>query len=116
MTALSGDRVLYYSASKGRGCIGSVDDDNNLADVRVYPEGSFAKDWTGISALNGDRVLYYSASKGPPCIGSVDGDNNLADVRVFPEDSFARDWTEISFMRPPESRVGIGRSARSRLA
>ena len=58
------DRILYYSASKGRGCIGSVDDDNNLADVRVFPEGSFAGDWTQITALSGDRVLYYSASRG----------------------------------------------------
>ncbi|MFD4714237.1 hypothetical protein ACFWN5_31830, partial [Streptomyces sp. NPDC058430] len=79
------------------GCIGSVDDGNNLADVRVFPEGSFAKDWTQISALNGgDRILYYGASKGRGCIGSVDDDNNLADVRVFPEGSFAKDWTQIS--------------------
>ncbi|MFG2726268.1 hypothetical protein, partial [Streptomyces canus] len=51
ITALSGDRILYYAKSTGRGCIGSVDANNNLADVTVIPEGSFAKDWTQITFL-----------------------------------------------------------------
>ncbi|MEV6337551.1 hypothetical protein AB0M12_22860, partial [Nocardia vinacea] len=41
---LSGDRVLYYSASKGRGVIGGVDDSNDLFDIKVIPPGSFATD------------------------------------------------------------------------
>ncbi|MET9621739.1 hypothetical protein ABZZ37_13335, partial [Streptomyces sp. NPDC006464] len=49
ITALSGDRILYYSASKGRGLIGTIDSNNVLRDVTVIPDGSFAKDWTQIT-------------------------------------------------------------------
>ncbi|MFE9493782.1 hypothetical protein, partial [Streptomyces collinus] len=91
----------YYAGSTGRGCIGSVDADNGLADVRVFPAGSFATDWTQITALSGDRILYYAGSTGRGCIGSVDADNGLADVRVFPAGSFATDWTQITFLRSP---------------
>ncbi|MER5574462.1 hypothetical protein [Streptomyces massasporeus] len=50
-TGLSGDRILFYSATRGGGVVCSVDDDNNIADVPVIPPGSFAKDWTEVSAL-----------------------------------------------------------------
>ncbi|MFC7451438.1 hypothetical protein, partial [Rhodococcus daqingensis] len=89
-------RILYYSASTGRGAIGSVDHDNNLSDVSVIPPGSFAQDWTQIAGLSGDRILYYSASTGRGAIGSVDHDNNLSDVSVIPPGSFAQDWTQIA--------------------
>ena len=45
------NRILYYSQSTGRGCIGSIDDANNLKDERVFNDGSFAQDWTEITAL-----------------------------------------------------------------
>ncbi|MFE7917014.1 hypothetical protein, partial [Streptomyces sp. NPDC057398] len=51
ITAVSGDRILFYGKSKGRGVVCSIDDGNNLADVTVIPPGSFAKDWTEVSAL-----------------------------------------------------------------
>ncbi|MEV6337550.1 hypothetical protein AB0M12_22855, partial [Nocardia vinacea] len=57
-------RLLYYSASKGRGAIGGVDNGNDLFDIKAIPAGSFATDWTATAPLSGDRVLYYSASKG----------------------------------------------------
>ncbi|MFE4987533.1 hypothetical protein ACFRFO_28480, partial [Streptomyces sp. NPDC056664] len=101
ITALSGDRILYYSASKGRGVIGTVDSNNVLKDVTVIPAGSFAKDWTQITALSGDRILYYSASKGRGLIGTINSNNVLQDVTVIPDGSFAKDWEEIIFLRPP---------------
>ncbi|MFI2343060.1 hypothetical protein, partial [Nocardia gamkensis] len=58
------DRILFYGASTGRGVVDSIDDDNNIQDVRVIPEGGFAQDWTQITGLSGDRILYYSASTG----------------------------------------------------
>jgi hypothetical protein len=93
---LMADRVLYYSASTGRGLIGSVDANNTLQDVTVIPDGSFAQDWTQITALSGDRILYYSASTGRGLIGSVDANNTLQDVTVIPDGSFAQDWTQIT--------------------
>jgi hypothetical protein len=75
---------------------------NDLADETVFPEGSFATDWTQVTALSGDRILYYAKSTGRGCIGSVNANNDLADVRVFPEGSFATDWSQITFLRPPE--------------
>jgi hypothetical protein len=44
-------RILYYSASAGRGCIGTIDADNRLADLTVVPPGGFASDWTQITGL-----------------------------------------------------------------
>ncbi|WP_327594093.1 hypothetical protein [Streptomyces chartreusis] len=52
ITAVSGDRILFYGKSKGRGVVASIDDGNNIGDVTVIPEGSFAKDWTEVSALH----------------------------------------------------------------
>ncbi|MFC8144011.1 hypothetical protein ACFUKV_20110, partial [Streptomyces paradoxus] len=51
ITAVSGDRILFYGKSQGRGVVCSIDDDNHIADVTVIPPGSFAKDWTEMSAL-----------------------------------------------------------------
>ncbi|WP_157106606.1 hypothetical protein [Nocardia arthritidis] len=45
------DRILFYGASTGRGVVDSIDADNNIQDVRVIPEGSFAQDWTQITGL-----------------------------------------------------------------
>ena len=33
------------------GCIGSIDGANDLQDVRVFGDGSFAQDWTQIGAV-----------------------------------------------------------------
>ncbi|MEU4039054.1 hypothetical protein [Streptomyces collinus] len=38
-----------YAQATGRGCIGSVDANNDLADVTVIPNGGFATDWTQIT-------------------------------------------------------------------
>ncbi|MDT9690497.1 hypothetical protein Q5762_19545, partial [Streptomyces sp. P9(2023)] len=83
------DRILYYSASTGRGLIGTIDTNNVLKDVTVIPEGAFATDWTQITALSGDRILYYSASTGRGLIGTIDTNNVLKDVTVIPEGAFA---------------------------
>ena len=45
-------RVLYYSASKARGAIGGINDNNELFDIKAIPPGSFADDWTAIAALS----------------------------------------------------------------
>ncbi|MFI9412871.1 hypothetical protein, partial [Nocardia gamkensis] len=51
ITALSDDRILFYSASTGRGVVGGINAANKIKDVRVIPEGSFAEDWTQITGL-----------------------------------------------------------------
>ena len=89
-------RILYYSASRGRGCIGTVDGDNRLADLAVIAPGGFASDWTQITGLSGGRILYYSAGSGRGCIGTIDGDNRLADLAVIAPGGFASDWTQIT--------------------
>lgn len=101
------DRILCYGASTGRGAVDSIDDNNNnIQDVRVIPEGGFAQDWTRITGLSVDRILYYGASVGRGVIGSIDDDNNLEDVRVIPRGSFAQDWTRITGLRPGGSGAG----------
>ncbi|MFI6663176.1 hypothetical protein ACIBL8_47780 [Streptomyces sp. NPDC050523] len=90
------DRILYYSASTGRGCIGSIDVNNATKDLTVIPAGSFAKDWTQIAGLSGDRILFYSASTGRGVVCSIDQDNAIYDSTVMPAGSFATDWTQIT--------------------
>jgi hypothetical protein len=54
---LSGDRILYYGATKGRGVIGGVNSSNQLFDIHELPAGTFATDWTSIAHLGGDRRM-----------------------------------------------------------
>ena len=90
------DRILYYSASTGRGCIGSIDVNNATKDLTVIPAGSFATDWTQITGLSGDRILFYSAPTGRGVVCSIDQDNAIYDSTVMPAGSFATDWTQIT--------------------
>ncbi|CAM5274973.1 hypothetical protein GCM10010261_59650 [Streptomyces pilosus] len=110
------ERILFYGASKGRGVVAAIDDDNNIGDVTLIPNGSMAKDWTEVTALSGDRILFYGKSKGRGVVAAIDDGNNVGDVRVIPEGSFAKDWTEVSALRPQESRLTAGLAAESRLA
>ncbi|MEU0428950.1 hypothetical protein ABZ235_36300 [Streptomyces canus] len=89
------DRILYYSASTARGCIGSIDANNVTKDLTVIPAGSFANDWTQITALSGNRILFYGASAGRGVVCSIDQNNAIGDVTVYPAGSFANDWTQI---------------------
>ncbi|WP_432191088.1 hypothetical protein [Streptomyces sp. bgisy027] len=96
ITALSGDRILYYAKSSGRMAIGTVDANNGLQDLASYPAGAAATDWTQITALSGDRILYYAKSSGRVAIGAITPGNGLKDLASYPAGSAATDWTQIT--------------------
>ncbi|MET9675697.1 hypothetical protein ABZY68_21760 [Streptomyces sp. NPDC006482] len=89
------DRILYYSASAGRGVVGAIDVNNVTKDLTVIPSG-FATDWTQIVGLSGDRILFYGRSAGRGVVCTIDQNNAIGDVTVIPPGSFATDWTQIT--------------------
>ncbi|MGW5776455.1 hypothetical protein [Streptomyces sp. NPDC003863] len=95
ITALSGNRILFYGKSTGRGVVCSLKADHAIGDVTVYPAGRFATDWTQVVALSGDRILFYAPS-GRISVCSIDTANTIKEVKAFPQGTFATDWTQIT--------------------
>ncbi|MER8225863.1 hypothetical protein ABTZ58_36040 [Streptomyces sp. NPDC094143] len=98
ITALSGDRILYYAKNTGRIAIGAITPGNGLRDLASYPAGAAATDWTQITALSGDRILYYAGGTGRVAIGAIDANNSLRDLASYPAGAAATDWEEITFL------------------
>lgn len=95
ITGLSGDRILYYSASDGRILIGAIDAENFLSDVTAVPTADLPPGgpWSLITQV-GKVILFYNRATGGGRFVSIDDENRLTDALIIPAGTLGQNWTQ----------------------